>query len=97
MERKKTVRLRDMLHLYWQEHPELFQKRMEARIKRLWGELCGSTIEQYTTKVFVRNRTLYVTMSSSVARNEMSSIRKQIVTALNKKAGVDVIDDVVIR
>ena len=86
-----------MMHLFWSEHPELYHKMMEARVQRLWNELSGPTIAQYTNKVYVKNRTLYVSMSSSVARNEMTSIRKRIVTALNKNAGADVIDDVIIR
>ena len=97
MERRKTERLGKVLQLFWSEHPELYHRMMEERVQRLWGEFCGPTIAQYTTKVYVKNRVLYVFMSSSVARNEMTSIRKRIVAALNKQAGADVIDDVMIR
>ena len=97
MERRQTERLRNILQLFWREHPELYHKMMEARVQRLWSELCGPTIAQYTTNVYVKSRVLYVSMSSSVARSEMVSIRKRLVVALNKHAGADVIDDVVIR
>lgn len=97
MERKKTVRLGDTLHLFWREHPDLYHKMMEARVQRLWGELFGPHIAGYTTHTYIKNRTLYVSMSSSVARNEMSSMRKRLVVTLNEHAGSDVIDDVIIR
>ena len=97
MERRKTVRLGETFHLFWQEHPELYHKMLEMRVQRLWGEVFGAVIAQYTTNVYVKNRTLYVCMSSSVARNEMSSMRKRVVATLNKHAGSDVIDDVIIR
>ena len=97
MERRKTLRLGEIMQLFWKEHPEFLHKMMDARVQRLWSELCGPTIAQYTTKVYIKNRTLYVFMSSSVARNEMASMRKQLVIALNKHAGADVLDDVVIR
>ena len=97
MERRKTVRLGDILQLFWRENPELYHKMMEARVQRLWGELFGPIIAQHTTKVYVKNRTLYVFMSSSVVRNEMVSMRKKIVHTLNHHAGSDVIDDVMIR
>ena len=97
MERRKTVRLGQVMHLFWRENPELYHKMMEARVQRLWGELFGPTIAQYTTNVFVKNRVLYVSMSSSVARNEMVAMRKRLVATLNKHAGSDVIDDVMIR
>ena len=97
MERRKAVRIGETLKLFWRENPELYHKMLEARVQRLWGELFDPNITQYTTNVYVKNRTLFVTMSSSVARNEMNSIRKHIVKKLNQHAGSDVIDDVMIR
>jgi len=85
-----------MLH-FWRENPELYHKMMEARVQRLWGELFGPSIVQYTTNLYIKNRTLYVSMSSSVVRNEMISMRKRLVATLNENAGANVIDDVVIR
>lgn len=86
-----------MMRNFWNENPEIFHKMMEARVMRLWGELFGPSIAQYTTSLYVRNRTLYVSMSSSVVRNELISMRKRLVTTLNKHAGADVINNVVIR
>ena len=97
MERRKTERLGNIMKLFWREHPELYHNMMEARVERLWGELFGPTIARYTTNIYVKNRILYVSMSSSVARNEMLSMRKRLVAELNKHAGSDVIDDVMIR
>ena len=97
MERRKTVRIGETLQLFWRENPELYHQMLEARVQRLWGELFDPNLTQYTTKVYVKNRTLYVSMSSSVARNELAAIRKHIVRKLNHHAGSDVIDDVMIR
>ena len=97
MERRKTIRIGNLLQHFWRDNPELFHKMMEMRIQRLWGELFGPAIAQYTTNVYVKNRVLYVSMSSSVARNEMASMRKRLVTTLNEHAGANIIDDVMIR
>jgi predicted nucleic acid-binding Zn ribbon protein len=85
------------MRLFWKDHPELYHKMLEARIQRLWGELFGPSIASYTTNVYVKNRVLYVSMTSSVVRSEMLSMRKRLVVALNEHAGSDVIDDVMIR
>lgn len=97
MERRKTLHIREMIQNFWKDNPELYHHMMEARVRRLWGELFGPSIAHYTTNSYVKNRTLYVSMSSSVVRNELISMRKRLVAALNKHAGGDVIDDVVIR
>jgi predicted nucleic acid-binding Zn ribbon protein len=97
MIRRKTVRLSETLRLFWRDNPELYHKMLEARVLRLWGELLGPSIARYTTNAYVKNRVLYVSMASSVVRNELISMRKRLVIMLNEHAGSDVIDDVMIR
>lgn len=97
MIRRKTVRLGETLRLFWQENPELYHKMLEVRVQRLWGELFGPSIARYTTNTYVKNRILYVSMSSSVVRSELLSVRKRLVVKLNEQAGSDVIDDIMIR
>ena len=97
MIRRKSMRLGETLRLFWADNPELYHKMLEARIQRLWGELFGVTVAQSTSNVYVKNRVLYVFMTSSVVRSEMLSMRKRLVKALNEHAGSDVIDDVMIR
>ena len=97
MIRRKAVHLGETLRLFWQENPELYHKMLEARVQRLWGELFGPSIVKYTTNVYVKNRVLYVFISSSVVRSELLAMRKRLVITLNEHAGSDVIDDVMIR
>ena len=97
MIRRPSEQLKDVLRLFWRDNPELYHQMLEARIERLWGELFGSTVAQATSNIYVKNRVLYVSMTSSVVRSEMLAIRKRLVTTLNKHAGSDVIDEVVIR
>lgn len=94
MIRKKTERINETLRLFWKDHPELFHKMLEMRVQRLWGELFGPMVAQYTTQLYVKNRILYVSMSSSVVRSELFSMRKRLVATLNEHAGSDVINDI---
>ena len=89
--------MKETLRLFWRDNPELYHKMLEARVQRLWGELFGLTVAEATSNIYVKNRVLYVFMTSSVIRSELLSIRKQMVTTLNEHAGADVIDDIVIR
>ena len=97
MIRRKSEQLRETLRLFWRDNPELYHKMLEARVQRLWGELFGLTVAEATSNVYVKNRVLYVFMTSSVVRSELLSMRKRLVATLNKHAGSDVIDDIVIR
>jgi len=97
MIRRKTAQIGETLRLFWQDNPELYHKMLEERVQRLWGELFGPSIAKYTSNVYIKNRVLYVNMTSSVVRSEMIALRKKLVITLNEHAGSDVIDDVMIR
>ncbi len=97
MIRQKILRLGETLRAFWKENPELYHKMMEARVQRLWRELFGPEVSRYTSNVYVKNRILFVSMTSSVMRSEMLAMRKRLVKTLNEQAGSDIIDDIVIR
>jgi Protein of unknown function (DUF721). len=97
MIRRPSEQLKDVLRLFWRDNPELYHQMLEARVERLWCELFGTSVAKATSNVYIKNRVLYVSMTSSVVRSEMLVIRKRIVETLNNHAGSDVIDEVVIR
>lgn len=69
----------------------------EYRLMRSWNELLGITIAKKTRSLRIQNRKLYVSLHSSVVRNELSLIKDELIPKLNEAAGMNVIDDVVLR
>ena len=68
-----------------------------VRVQRAWTEVLGPSIAQYTRQVYVRDRVLYVSLTSSVLRNELSYCRDRLVKSLNDYAKASVIDRIVLR
>lgn len=69
----------------------------EYRLIKSWKDLLGISVAKKTKSLRIQNRKLYVTLHSSVARNELSMIKDSLIPKLNEAAGMDVIDDVVLR
>jgi predicted nucleic acid-binding Zn ribbon protein len=69
----------------------------EKRLVSQWGELLGKAVAVRTKQVYIKDRTLYVHMSSSVVRNELMMMRQTILDKMNEIAGEKLIDSVVIR
>ena len=69
----------------------------DYRLMKSWNELLGVTIAKKTKSLRIQNRKLFVTVHSSVVRNELSLIKESLIPKLNEAAGMDVIDDVVLR
>lgn len=97
MIRKNEVSIGELIRDFFEENPELYQGILEARVIQGWKDMLGPQIESYTTNIFIKNRTLYVSLSSSVVRSELMMCRDRLVEALNKEAKDSVIDTLIIR
>jgi len=71
-------------------------KLMEARLIAAWPEVLGP-LAKPTDELYIKNKTLFVKLSSSVIRNELSMMRSTLVRRLNEKTGEEVITDIIFR
>lgn len=75
----------------------LEQKLNETKIYDLWPEVVGEAIAMRTKRLAIVNRVLFVYLNSSVVRAELINIKDSLPQALNRLAGLDIIDEVVVR
>ena len=94
---KKDVKKIDSLLQQYVKARGLEKGLAEYRLMKSWNELLGVTIAKKTKSLRIQNRKLFVTVHSSVVRNELSLIKESLIPKLNEAAGMDVIDDVVLR
>lgn len=69
--------------------------KVEAR--EAWVKLMGNGVNNYTTAIELKNRTLFVSLSSSVLREELSMGKSKIVAMLNEELGKDLVQKLVLR
>jgi predicted nucleic acid-binding Zn ribbon protein len=97
MNRSNSKHISELLQGFYDTNPQLKQKLMEARIVRAWSEVLGQATMRATRNLYVKNGVLYVSVNSSVLRNELWLNRETLKKSLNANAGMDVIRDLVIR
>lgn len=73
------------------------RKLKEVGIVSEWESLMGKTVAVRTSNIYIRNRILYVNVTSSVLRNELLMMRNDIIKKLNERAGEVVVEQMVIR
>ena len=76
---------------------DMGQKLDETQLIRLWPKIAGETVNAYTQSLQVRNRTLYVHLSSAVLRNEQMMLRNELLRRYTEEFGHPVIDNIVFR
>jgi hypothetical protein len=68
-----------------------------VRIEQLWSKLLGSGVQAYTKSVRLSSSTLYVELSSSVLREELSYGKDNIINMLNEGMQKECIKKIVLR
>lgn len=69
----------------------------KVNAREAWAKLMGNGVNNYTTAVELRNETLFVSLSSSVLREELSHGRSKIIALLNDELGKDLVKKLVLR
>ncbi len=69
--------------------------KVDARLA--WKKLMGNGVNNYTTAVELRGTTLFVSLSSSVLREELSLGKSKIIAMLNEELGKELVKQLVLR
>lgn len=69
----------------------------KVNARDVWNAQMGPAIEKYTTAIKLDGTTLYVQLSSSVLREELSYGKEKIVKLLNEELGKNLITKLVLR
>ncbi len=96
MRRSKTLNISVILEELLKKQG-LDGKLREHRLLNSWEGLLGKTVAKRTKNLYIKDRTLFVTLSSSVARNELMMIKDELIKKLNEQAGAVLIDNIVLR
>jgi len=80
----------DLLESY-----KLKNKFSESQLISSWEELMGKTIASRTTKVFIKDKKMFVELSSAPLKHELSSSRKKIIEIFEEKFGNGIISEIV--
>jgi len=94
--RTKTRSLREVLDEYLHEN-KLDTRLKERELIRQWESVTGKMVARSTHSIYIKNRTLFVEVRSSVIKNELIMIRDGLIIALNDSVGENLIQKIVIK
>lgn len=65
--------------------------------QQAWKNVMGSGVNNYTKDILLKGTTLYVALTSSVLREELSYGKEKIIKMLNEELRKELIKDVVLK
>ncbi len=69
----------------------------KVQVQQVWEQVMGPAIMRYTQNIALKNDVLYVQLSSSVLREELSYGVQKIIKNLNETLGKELIKKLVLR
>ncbi len=69
----------------------------KVSIKDAWHLVMGDAISKYTTGLLLERDTLFVSLSSSVLREELSYGKEKIIKLLNEEVGKELVTKLVLK
>ena len=69
----------------------------KINVSDAWASLMGNGVNNYTTAIELKSDILYIQLSSSVLREELSYGKDKIISILNEHLGKDIIKKLILR
>ena len=67
------------------------------KIQTIWKKTMGDNINSYTSEITLKKHTLYINLSSSVLREELSYGKEKIIKLLNEELNAEIIRKIILR
>jgi predicted nucleic acid-binding Zn ribbon protein len=96
MRKSNTQPIENVIREYLREM-NIDQKLKEVGIVSQWEKLMGKTVAVRTSHIYIRNHILYISVTSSVLKNELLMMRQAIIEKINEEAGERVVEQIVIK
>lgn len=77
--------------------PNIALKIAEGGLPETWRRVVGPVVSEQTRRVRFVGGTLYVHVTSAVMRSELMMQREALVRAINREAGIQIVNQVVVQ
>ena len=70
---------------------------LDLEVKRAWHELMENGVSNYTTDVSLKNKTLYIKLSSPALKEELSYGKEKLMKLINERFKKKIIQKIVLN
>ena len=96
MKRQNTMTIGESLSL-WIDSSNMRTQFDEKHLISAWAPTVGEYIASKTSNIYIKNRVLFVSIDSSVVRNELMLAKAMLLNKLNESCDNSLIDDIIFR
>ena len=88
--------IKNLLHIFLKKN-NLEKGLLDLEVKRAWHELMENGVSNYTTDVSLKNKTLYIKLSSPALKEELSYGKEKLIKLINERFEKTIIEKIVLN
>ena len=90
-----NTEIKDLVNIFLKKN-KLKKGLLDLEVKKVWFELMDNGIANYTLNVNLRNKTLYIKLSSPALKQELSYGKEKLMDLINKKFDEEIVQKIVL-
>ena len=88
--------IKNLLNIFLKKN-NLEKGLLDLEVKRAWYELMENGVSNYTTDVSLKNKTLYIKLSSPALKEELSYGKEKLMKLINKRFKKKIVQKIVLN
>ncbi len=88
--------IKNLLEIFLKKN-NLEKGLLELEVKRAWHELMENGVSNYTTDVSLKNKTLYIKLSSPALKEELSYGKEKLIKLINERFKKKIVQKIVLN
>ena len=88
--------LKNLLDIFLKKN-NLEKGLLDLEVKRAWHELMENGVSNYTTDVSLKNKTLYIKLSSPALKEELSYGKEKLMKLINERFKKKIVQKIVLH
>ena len=91
-----NIELKNLINTFLKKN-KLEKGLLNIEVKKAWFDLMNNGVANYTSDVSLRNKTLYIKLSSPALKEELSYGKEKLIKLINEKMEEDVVEKIVLN
>ena len=88
--------IKNLLSIFLKKN-KLERGLLDLEVKKVWHELMENGVSNYTTDVSLKNKTLYIKLSSPALKEELSYGKEKLIKLINERFKKTIVEKIVLN
>ena len=91
-----NTEIKNLLNIFLKKN-NLEKGLLDLEVKKVWHELMENGVSNYTSDVSLKNKTLYIKLSSPSLREELSYGKQKLIKLINERFKKTIVHKIVLN